>query len=333
VKRMGSLYESIADMENLRLAFWKARQGKEGKPDVEEFRRNLHREIATLRDVLLEEGVVWGAYHRFTIKDPKERLICAAPFRDRVLHHAIMNLCEPVFERRQIFDSYACRAGKGLHACLDRAKRCTRRCRWYLKLDVRKYFDSIPHEKLKESLARLFKDSRLLRLFSTLVDGYESAPGRGIPIGNLTSQFFANEYLAGLDHRCKEILRIDGYVRYMDDFVLWSDDKETLKEAERSMRRFCLNELSLELKPGCLNECARGVSMLGCRVFPKGVLLARRSRRRFADKLRRYWRALEKGVWTQEEFAAHALPLSAYAGHADSLGFRQKIMADVGCSP
>lgn len=333
MKRAGGLYERIAEPENLRLAFWKARRGKDGKPEVEEFRRNLEGEFGRMRTELLEERVVWGGYHRFTIHDPKERVISAAPFRDRVRHHAILNVCEPTFERYQIFDSYACRPGKGLHACLERARQYTRRHAWHLKLDVRKYFDSVSHDVLERHLARRFKEARLQRLFSNLIAGGGVAPGRGIPIGNLTSQYFANDYLAGMDHMVKEVLRVPGYVRYMDDLVLWHDDREALLDAERRIRDHCRNNLRLELKEPSLNRTALGVSMLGFRVLPGRVLLARRSRKRFVRKLSDYQRRLAHGEWSQEEFAAHALPLCAFAAAADSIGFRQKVLNDVGCRP
>jgi len=333
VRRTGHLYERIAEPENLRLAFWKARRGKSGRPEVEAFRARLDEELDALRDELVAQDVRLGEYHSFTIHDPKERLICAAPFRERVLHHAVINVCEPMFERRQIDDSYACRKGKGLHACVERARHCTRRHAWYLKLDVRKYFDSIPHDRLKVVLRRLFKDVPLLALLDRLIDSYSAEPGRGIPIGNLTSQYVANDYLSALDHRVKEQLRVPGYVRYMDDMVLWHDDKTALLAAERALRDTCAADLGLELKPSCLNRTAKGVSMLGYRVLPERVLLNRRSRGRFVRKLRAYWRKLNEEEWTEDEFAAHALPLCAYVGHADSAGFRRRAMETVGCSP
>lgn len=333
MKRAGQLYGSIAGQENIRLAFWKARRGKDGTPEVEAFRADLDRVIGQMRENLLSEKVRWGSYHQFTVHDPKDRIICAAPFRDRVLHHAMMNVCEPIFERYQVADSYACRKGKGLHACLSRASAYTRVHGWYLKFDVRKYFDSISHEILLRNLARRFKDDRLLRLFATLIASHESARGRGIPIGNLTSQYFANDYLAGMDHFCKEVLRIPGYVRYMDDFVLWADRFAVVRDAGERLREYCGDRLSLELKPACINRTRHGVTMLGYRVFPDQVRLSSRSRSRYAAKLNAYWIKLERGEWNQDEFATHVLPLTAYASHARSTGFRLAVMERIGCSP
>jgi RNA-directed DNA polymerase len=333
VKRVGNLYDAIAGHDNLRLAFWKARRGKDGKPEVEAYRLNLVDELCELRVRLLAETCVIGNYHYFTIYDPKERLICAADFRERVLHHAIINVCEPVFERYQVFDSFACRRGKGLHACLERAKKHTRRYAWYLKLDVRKYFDSMPHVLLKGCLCRRFKDNRLLGLFDKIIDSYAVSPRHGIPIGNLASQYFANDYLAVMDHWLLEQVRVPGYIRYMDDFVIWHNEKKALNEIEREVRTFCLKQLGLELKPPCLNRTFTGVTMLGYRVFPDRVRLAARSRKRFADKLALFWHKLQKGEWGEDEFAAHVLPLTSYVRYAESAGFRNAIMKTIGCSP
>ncbi len=139
-----------------------------------------------------------------------------------------MNLCEPIFERRSIYDSYACRKGKGRLAAIDRAREFCRRNRFFLKMDIRRYFDSVNHEVLRSLLRRMFKDERLLQLFKQIIESYETTPGTGIPIGNLTSQHFANSYLGSLDRFIKEELRCRHFVRYMDDFVVWSDDRAWL---------------------------------------------------------------------------------------------------------
>ena len=182
---------------------------------------------------LVAQTLQIGDYHYFKIHDPKERLICAASFSERVLHHAVMNVCDPFFNRYQIFDSYACRKSKGTYAALDRARHFNHHFKWYLKLDVRKYFDSIHHGRLKRLLVKQFKDKSLLDLFNGIIDSYHVSDACGIPIGNLTSQYFANHYLAVADHFIKEELRIKGYVRYMDDMVLWHNDKISLLKSGR----------------------------------------------------------------------------------------------------
>lgn len=333
MKRFGFLYNKIAEMDNLKTAFWKAYRHKRGVPEAELFRSSLAAELDSLRSALLKDDVAVGDYHYFRIYDPKERLICAASFRERVLHHAVMNVCDTCFECPLITDTYACRKGMGLHSCIERAKVYTRRYKWYLKLDVRKYFDSVDHVHLKELLCRLFKDARLISLFERIIESYESSSGRGIPIGNLTSQYFANYYLSGLDHLVKEEMGVLGYVRYMDDFVLWDDSKEKLKEALGIIESFCMDKRNLKLKPPCLNRCSDGISMLGYRVFPEKVLLTHRSRKRFVRKLKLCYEELNAGMIDQDEFAERTLPLCAYIEHADSRGFRNGVIKEFGDNP
>ena len=221
MKRAGHFIESIAEPANLRLAFWKAAKGKRAKADCRAFQAKLDTNLSTLRAQLLAGRVPVGEYHTFTIQDPKERTICAAAFCERVLHHALMNVCEPVLERAAIFDSYAGRKGKGQLAAVRRAESYARHYGWFLKMDIRKYFDSVDQCVLLELLARKSKDAAVQRMFGQILASYETAPGRGLPIGNLTSQHFANFYLDPLDRFVKERLRCRAYVRYMDDFVVW----------------------------------------------------------------------------------------------------------------
>lgn len=197
----------IADGENLRLAFWKAAKGKRGKADCLAFREGLEENLTALGEELLAGDVSVGDYHYFKVHDPKERLICAAAFRERVLHHALMNVCEPVLERAAVFDSYACRKGKGRLRAVDRAQGYARGYRWFLKMDIRQYFASVHQATLRQLLGRKFKDPVLLGVFDRIIGSYRSAPGRGLPIGNLTSQHFANFYLAPLDRFLKETLQ------------------------------------------------------------------------------------------------------------------------------
>lgn len=206
-------------MGNLELAFYKAQKGKVGRLEVAAYRKNLRPNLRKLQEQILAGEVEIGKYNYFTVYDPKKRQICAAPFAQRVLHHALMNVCHPHFEEKQIADSYASRVGKGTYAALERAKAFNRRYSWFLKLDVRKYFDSLDHSMIRIQLRRLFKDRLLLHIFDQITDSYCVEEGRGVPIGNLTSQYFANHYLSPADHFAKEKLKIKAYARYMDDMV------------------------------------------------------------------------------------------------------------------
>ncbi|MEI7941509.1 MAG: RNA-directed DNA polymerase, partial [Verrucomicrobiota bacterium] len=247
MKRHGQLMAQIADAENLRLAFWKASKGKRGKADCRAFQAQWEEHLAALRAELLAGEVAVGDYHYFTVQDPKKRLICAAAFRERVLHHALMNVCEPVLERAAVRDSYACRKGKGRLLAVERAQSYTRTHCWFLKLDIRKYFDSIHQPTLRALLGQKFKDPLLLGVFDRIIGSYQTAPGRGLPIGNLTSQHFANYYLAPLDRFVTETLQRGAYVRYMDDFVVWGDSGRELRAVCERVREFLARELKLDL--------------------------------------------------------------------------------------
>ena len=326
MKRQGQLIEQIADYENLYLAYYKARKGKIEKAQVYAYGKQLQQHLPGLQRQILAGEVDVGNYHYFTIYDPKKRLICAAPFGQRVLHHALMNVCHPFFERAQICDSYASRIGKGTYAALDRAKNFNRHYQWFLKLDVRKYFDSLDHDILKKQLYRLLKDKRVLEILARIIDSYCVQPHKGVPIGNLTSQYFANHYLAQLDHFVKEILNIPAYVRYMDDMALWHNDKDILLHAGLRLKQYAADELQLSLKPFCLNRRSHGLPFLGYLVYPDQIRLAHRSRNRFIKKLGRYEQMLTSEMWTQKEYQQHVSPLIAFTEHANAKGFRKKIM-------
>ncbi len=316
----------IADPDNLRLAFWKARKGKEDKPEVIEFRKQLDANLFSLRNDMLNGSVEVGNYHYFTIHDPKERVICAAPFRQRVFHHAVMNICHPYFERFQIYDSYATRVNKGQYAALERAKLYSAKYQWFCKLDVRKYFDSIDHEVLYTKLQSKFKDPFILNLFHKIIKSYETAPSKGLPIGNLTSQYFANFYLAFADHFIKEKLQVSAYVRYMDDMVFWSNDKASLLAIVKQFNEFISNILKMNLKPYCINSLEKGLPFLGYVIFKDTVRLNKTSKKRFVRKMNLYYSNLENENWNQTQYARHVLPLIAFTKHADSVQLRRQVL-------
>ncbi|NUQ24870.1 MAG: RNA-directed DNA polymerase [Saprospiraceae bacterium] len=325
MKRRGYLIEEIAAIQNLELAYYKARLGKAAKDSVYAYGQHLKQNLKILQAQILSGQVDVGGYRYFTIYDPKRRQICAAPFAQRVLHHALMNVCHPYFEKRQIADSYASRLGKGTYAALEKAKYFQKCYPWFLKLDVRKYFDSIRHDILRKQLCSMFKDGRLFGIFDAIIDSYEVEKGRGLPIGNLTSQYFANHYLSPADHFAKEKFDIPAYVRYMDDMVLWHDDKETLLKAGYVFKAFVEDDLKVELKPFCLNKREEGLPFLGYRLLPDEVRLAPRSKKRFKDKFELYAQLLATGVWSQKEFQRHITPLGAFVEQADTWAFRNKL--------
>ncbi len=326
MKRQGRLIEKIVEMDNLLLAYHKAQKGKTAKRDVIEYTKHLQHNLETLRRQILAGKIETGNYHYFTVYDPKKRLICAAPFGQRVLHHALMNICHPFFEKVQIFHSYASRKHKGTYAALEKAKTYTARYKWFLKLDFRKYSDSIDHCVLKQQLNSMFKDERLLIIFNKIIDSYSVKQGKGLPIGNLTSQYFANHYLAKVDHFIKEKLRIKKYIRYMDDLALWHANKDVLKNAGNEIEILAAKEFKLTLKPFCLNYRTKGLPFLGYVLYPDSVRLSRNSKKRFKQKFEMYGNYLKSGEWTQEEYQSHIMPLIAFTEHADAKMFRKKII-------
>lgn len=325
MKREKNLLERIADPENVRLAFWKARKGKTGKIEVKKYRENLDKNVELLRNQIVTGEISVGNYHYFTIYDPKERKICAAPFSERVLHHALMNVCHASFERYQIFHSYATRINKGTYAAIEQAWRNQKKFRWFLKLDARKYFDSIDHNILKNLLKKRFKEHKLVEILYSIIHSYETQTGKGVPIGNLTSQYFANHYLAVADHYVLEKLKIKGYVRYMDDMVLWAQTKEELLKKGNQFKEFVEQELRLILKPFCLNKTEKGLPFCGYLLFPTHKRLNKNSKKRFKAKSKHYESLLENGEWDQKTYQHHIIPLLAFTKHAKTFGFRKKL--------
>ncbi len=231
-----------------------------------------------------------------------------------------MNVCGPYFERWMIFDSYASRKGKGQMRAVKRAQEFARRNRWFLKCDIRKFFDSIPHGLLLAKLARKIKDPFVLAWFERLIGSYEKTPGRGLPIGNLTSQYFANLYLDGMDRLASP------YVRYMDDFVFWGNDKDRLLALREWVETFANGELGLELKQSpFVNRTSAGMDFLGFRVFPERVALSRVSARRYVSRVRGITRHCADERTAQTRLTS----MTAFVMQADSHAWRAEKLKDI----
>lgn len=326
MKRAGNLIEKIADYDNLRLAFYKAAKGKQAKKEMLDYRRNLDVNLQKLSSQILSGNISVGKYHIFRIFDPKERMICAAAFDERVLHHALMNVCHPFFEKNLIYDTYATRIGKGTYAALDRAVSFCNRYAYVAKLDVRKYFDNIQHHVLKQRIGRLFKDNVLLLIFDRIIDTYSTLPGQGLPIGNLTSQYFANHYLSVIDHFAKENLMVQGYVRYMDDILIFDNDGARLKYIVKSLVAKAKDELGLDFKAPIFRSTRMPVSFLGYKICCHRISLNIRSRVRLKRKWQQYTARLVNCEWNQDNYKRHISPLLAFAQRAYSKKLRRAIL-------
>jgi len=333
MKRVGGLFEWIYEIENLRFATARAMRGKRARREVQEFVAALDLNLARLSRDIAHGTVAVGAFEQFVIHDPKRRIISAPSFRERVLHHAIMNVCEAAFESFAIHDSYACRIGGGQFAALDRAIYFARRCRFFLQLDVKSYFDSIPKDVLLAKLERRFRERELLDLMTRIVRSFEPERDRGLPIGALTSQHFANFYLGYLDHFVKESLGVKGYVRYMDDFALWHNDREVLAAMAREIETFASEELGLTLKPPRIQQVGVGMDFLGHRVHREGNRLNRRSRRRFKLKVDSIDKNLRCGDLSEAEAQERLTAAVAFTRHAACTNWRRGVCFPSGSRP
>ena len=345
MKRLGDVWPQLVSFENLLAAYRKARLGKSRRPGVGEFSLQLEPELLQLQRDLQSEAYQPGTYRLFTIYDRKPRVIAAAPFRDRVVHHAVMQLIEPRLDRTFITDSYACRQGKGVHAAVDRYQAWCRTYRYVLKMDVRHYFPSIDHDLLKEKLRRRIKDARVLALLDRIIDGSphtDSACGYfpgddlftpltrrvGIPIGNLTSQFFANLYLDDLDHFIKQALQIRPYLRYVDDMVVLDHDKLRLADIRAAVRDgLATDRLILHPNKAHITHVAHGLNLLGYVVYPRRRRLRNDNGHHFARKLRRMARAYGAGRLAWSKVLASTQSWIGHAKHADTDGLRRVLFS------
>lgn len=332
MRRYGNLWSSLVSWPNLLRAARKAQRGKRDKGAVQRFNFGQETELLRLQDELEAGTYQPGAFRSHWITRPKPRMISAAPYRDRVVHHALMNIFEPILERHFHPDSYACRAGKGTHAAVRRLQVLMRRNRYAVHCDIRKYFPSIDHEVLKATFRRLLKDRRVLWLMDLIVDSSNPQepvldwfPGddlfspserpRGLPIGNLTSQWFANWMVNDVDHFLTSGLGVGGYVRYCDDMILLDDDRRRLRLAVDALRqqlaalRFRLHEERMHVRP-----VRAGLAFVGYRVWPAFCLVRKENVRAFRKRLRFLKAQYARGAVGPDDVHRR---LAGWIGHAE----------------
>lgn len=339
------MYTKLASWPNLLLAYHKAAKGKRGHPNVAAFEHRLEENLLQLQRELRDKSYRPGAYVNFYVHDPKRRLISAAPFRDRVIHHALCNQIEPIFERSFISDSYANRVGKGTHRALGRCQQFARRYRYVLQCDVRQFFPSIDHAILREILTRKLDDPDILWLVDHILVGgqhvhrfeYEMVyfPGdnllaalrpRGLPIGNLTSQFWANVMLNPFDHFVKRELRCQGYVRFVDDMLLFADSKPVLWEWKAAIEAR-LVQLRLKIHPHSQPQpVENGIPFLGFVQYPNKRRLKRRRGIAFQRRWVRQIEAYRVGLISFDELTASAQGWANHAGYGNTVGLRKMVL-------
>lgn len=361
MKSYRNLYPQIATFQNLLDAFNKARKGKRGKAGVAAFEYNLERELLRLEHELKEETWRPGGYTSFYVTDPKRRKISAAPFRDRVVHHALVNMTGPIYERQFIHDSYANQVGKGTHRAMDRCTQFVRGNRYVLQGDIAQFFPSVDHAILRDILARPLRDEPTMRLMEHIIasgvgvldseytphwfpQDFDASDGqgsllarlrpRGLPIGNLTSQFWANVLLNELDQYVKRGLKCKAYIRYVDDFLLFHNDKAQLQEWKLAIAAF-LDNLRLQLHPrkSVIFPSRLGVTFLGFRHFATHRRLRMSNVLRFRRKLQRLANAYAAGELLLEKVNQSVQSWVSHAAHGDTWQLRQAMLSSVPLRP
>lgn len=342
-----NIYDKICSFENLCLAYKKARKGKGSRQYVKEFEKDLEKNLLKLESELRHAKYRPKPLKTFVIHDPKTRVISASDFRDRIVHHAICNIIGPIFDRIFIYDSYANRKKKGAHAALKRFDHFKRSVSengklidekdknmvigYALKADVRHYFDTVDHEILLKIIGKRIKDEKVLNLIKIILDNYEpKIPGKGMPLGNLTSQFFANIYLNELDYFVKHELRSKFYVRYVDDFVILHNRKYILEKWKNEIGEF-LNMLKLELHPEKtkIYPLHSGTNLLGFRVFYNYKLPYKRNVRKFKKKMSRLLISYRSEEAAKNDVIKLMSGWFAYAIWGNTYKMRKKIVEDL----
>lgn len=292
--RLAHTFKDVICLENLLAAWQEFVIGKSKKCDVQEFQLRLMDNLILLHRDLATGAYRHSGYHAFNICDPKPRSIHKAVVRDRIVHHAIYNILYPFFDRTFIADSYSCRDEKGTHKAVNRfrefayavSKNNTRTC-WVLKGDIRKFFANIDHNILKRILAEHIPDKMILNLLDEVIDSFHAKPGVGLPLGNLTSQLLVNIYMNKFDQFVKHKMKIKYYIRYADDFVILSDDRNTLVSQIRLISDYLAQELKLTLHPDKLyiKTLNSGLDFLGWVNFFHNRILRTSTKRRMFRRI------------------------------------------------
>ena len=331
MKRSNIGIKDIATFENAEDAYRKARKCKRYREEVLRFTDNLEEELYDLVADMEAGTYRQGEARRFVVYEPKKRDIYALPFRDRVAQHMINNKIEPIVERRFYYHSYACRTDKGMHKAADYAQECIRNLSfegkqvYILKADIHKYFNSVDHEVLKQILSGIFKDKDLLNLLYYIIDSY-GEDGRGLPVGNLLSQLFANLVLNELDNFVKHELKEDKYTRYMDDFAIVSNSWEHLVEVLQKIDAFLGERLKLTLNPKTqIINAKNGFDFCGYRIYKD----YRKIRKRSPKHIRAVIKAYRSGKITKEKLLMKYASWEGHAKHADTYRLRMKIKGQI----
>ena len=340
MKRTGNLFPQISNFENLWLAAKRASRGKKNKQVVSTFNYRLPENLINLQQELIDETYECSRYYVFQIFDPKRRWIVVSDFRDRVVHHALCNVIVPIMEKKFIFDSYANRIGKGTHRGVKRYQQYCRAFKYVLNCDIVKFFPSIDREVMKEKIGRMLKCQPTLRLCDKMIDSAPSGANvsyypepfgknriTGLPIGNLSSQHFCNVYLNDFDHFIKETLLCKGYLRYVDDFSLFSNSKTELTEWKSAISEY-LKSLYLVLHSGKtqIRPCHIGNTYLGYQIFPHLIRLDGKKLRLWLKRIKQKRKQYKAGELAWQEVKSSVVSWIAHTKHADSDALLHKVL-------
>jgi len=330
-KTYNNLYSDICSFENLHLAYLKARKCKRYRQEVLLFSNNLEENLINLQEEISNKTYKNGIYKTFYIYEPKKRKIMALPFRDRVIHHALCNIIEPILEKIFFYDNYACRIGKGAHAGTDRLTHFLRETKrkypevYCLKCDIKNYFGSIDHNILLNFIRRKIKCQNTMQLIEDIINSTDGI--KGIPIGNLTSQLFANLYLNELDYFIKHNLKIKYYIRYMDDWIILSQDKKYLWDILKQTEIFLQENLFLELNnKTSIFPVSQGIDFLGYRIWATHRLLRKSSKNRMKRKLKRYQILYKENKINLNKIISSLASWLGHTAHCNSYNLRKKIL-------
>lgn len=349
MKTYRNLYQKVCSYENIVLAWKKARKGKTLKQYVIDFEKDIKNNLALLRVELLLHSYRPKPLNTFILRDPKTRMISVSDFRDRIVHHAICNIIEPIFDKNFIFDSYANRKGKGTLAAVKRLETFQRKVSknktlvqkfnkrnifrgFFLKGDIKKYFDTVDHEILLEILQRKVKDEELLFLLRKILSNHQGKEkGKGMPLGNLTSQFLANVYLNQLDQFVKRELKVKYYIRYVDDFVMLHNNKSELYFYKERIEEFIRDHLQIKLNQdkSKIEPLARGIQFLGFRNGYHHKILKRKSSKRIYQKVRTLEKDFHSRKIDYDKMYDFLEGWCAYARNANTFTLRKKLLEQI----
>ncbi|OED39395.1 hypothetical protein AB833_15825 [Chromatiales bacterium (ex Bugula neritina AB1)] len=323
MKRCAIELREIAEWHSVMHAARLAARGKREREPVKRFFSTLEQSVSLVQSALLQARLPRGEFTRFIINDPKRREIHAAPFADRVAHHAIISKLGPPLDKWQPDTSFACREGKGVHAAAKYAQRQCRRAPVYIKLDISGYFQHIDHRILQSILARRLQ-GECLKLVSSVLQCFNDSNGKGLPIGALTSQHFANTYLVLADRWAMAQPETVAHCRYMDDTVLWCHSLADARKLVAGYREYVGDELALVPKQAVIQRSAQGLGFCGLRIFPNRIHAGRRRLRRFVARLRYWERAWERGAISDLDLQRNSQACLASLLPADTLRWRQR---------